>query len=283
MAKEKIIVQGVEIRIEIGDSKDYISLTDIAKNRKEDEPRFVIRNWMSTRNTILYLSTWEELHNPDFNRAGFRTVRDEFFEKGSLTPKSWLTKTDAIGIESRAGRYGGTYAHSDIALNFCYWLSPAFQVYFIKEFQRLKQEEAILLGKAFDVKRLMSKSTFSLLTTAIKENLIPDEGFNARKEGILFAGEVDLLNEVLFGQTARQWKLSNPRKLGNQRDHASIEELIVLNVLQGVHALLIKWDTGLEDRKTILQEVVTDFLPIIKASHLKSVSALKKQLSGKKK
>ena len=283
MAKEKIIVQGVEIRIETGDSKDYISLTDIAKNRRGDEPRFVIRNWMSTRNTILYLSTWEELHNPDFNSAGFRTVRDDFFETGSLTPKSWLEKTDAIGIESRAGRYGGTYAHSDIALNFCYWLSPAFQVYFIKEFQRLKQEEALLLGKTFDVKRLMSKSTFSLLTTAIKENLIPDEVYNSRKEGLLFSGEIDLLNEVLFGQTAREWKLSNPRKSGNQRDHASIEELIVLNVLQGVHALLIKWDTGLDERKTILHEVVKDFLPIIKDSHLKSVNALKKQLRGKKK
>ena len=149
MAKKKINVEGIEIRIDIGDSKDYISLTDIAK-RRDDEPRFTIRNWMSTRSTIIYLGTWEELHNPNFNRAGFRTVRDEFFDTGSMTPKKWLEYTDAVGIESKGGRYGGTFSHSDIALNFMYWLSPAFQVYFIKEFQRLKTEEAI----RFDAKKL---------------------------------------------------------------------------------------------------------------------------------
>jgi len=129
MSKKKIItVNGFDIRIEIGNSKDFISLTDIAKQRGDDEPRFTIRNWMSNRATIQYLGAWEELHNEDFNRAGFRTVRDDFFDTGSLTPKKWLQQVNPIGLESRSGRYGGTFAHSDIAINFCYWLSPAFQV-----------------------------------------------------------------------------------------------------------------------------------------------------------
>ncbi len=283
MAKKKTLnVQGISIQIEIGDSKDYISLTDIAKQR-DDEARFVIRNWMSNRNTIQYLGVWEELHNEKFNRAGFRTVREDFFDTGSLTPKKWIENTDAMGIESRAGRYGGTYSHSDIALNFCYWLSPAFQVYFIKEFQRLKQDEMLQLGQEFDVKRFVSKSTFSLLTSAIKENLVPDDLYTSKNERITFASEVDLLNEALFGMTAKEWQQANPTKKGNMRDQASVEELIVLNVLQGVHALLIKWDTDKAERKRILKEVVSDFLPIISDTRLKSVRDLKKKIGGKKK
>ena len=282
MAKKKTLnVQGISIQIEIGDSKDYISLTDIAKQR-DDEARFVIRNWMSNRNTIQYLGVWEELHNEKFNRAGFRTVREDFFDTGSLTPKKWIENTDAMGIESRAGRYGGTYSHSDIALNFCYWLSPAFQVYFIKEFQRLKHDEMLQLGQEFDVKRFVSKSTFSLLTSAIKENLVPDDLYTSKNERITFASEVDLLNEALFGMTAKEWQLAHPTKKGNMRDQASVEELIVLNVLQGVHALLIKWDTDKAERKRILKEVVSDFLPIISDTRLKSVSDLKKKIAGKK-
>ena len=283
VAKKKTLnVQGINIQIEIGDSRDYISLTDIAKQR-DDEARFVIRNWMSNRNTIQYLGVWEELHNDGFNRAGFRTVREDFFDTGSLTPKKWIENTQAIGIESRAGRYGGTFSHSDIAINFCYWLSPGFQVYFIKEFQRLKHEESLQLGQEFDVKRFVSKSTFSLLTSAIKENLVPDELYNTKGEWIAFAGEVDLLNEALFGQTAKEWKRAHPNKNGNMRDYASVEELIVLNVLQGVHALLIKWDTDKEERKRILKEVVDDFLPIIRNKRLKSVDDLKKKIADQKK
>ncbi len=276
-SKKTIKVFDTEIRIEIGNNKDFISLTDIAKQR-DDEPRFVIRNWISTRNTILYLEAWEELHNPSFNRAGFRTVREKFFNTGSLTPKSWITETNASGITSKSGRYGGTFAHSDIALNFCYWLSPAFQVYFIKEFQRLKNEEAERIGESYNIKRLMSKSTFTLLTTAIKENLVPDELYNTKGELPYFAIEVDMLNEILFGQTAREWERANPNKSGNQRDHATVEQLILINVLQGIHALLIKWDTDKAERQKILEEIKKDFLPIIKDSQLKSVEALKKQI-----
>ncbi len=283
MAKKKTItVNGFDIRIEIGNAKDYISLTDIAKQRGEEEPRFTIRNWMSNRNTLQYLSAWEELHNPDFNRAGFRTVRDDFFDTGSITPKKWLSLTDAMGIESRSGRYGGTFAHSDIAINFCYWLSPAFQVWFIKEFQRLKTEEAKQLGEEFEIKRLISKSTFSLLTAAIKENLVPDQIYNTKKEYVAYAGEVDLLNEVLFGTTAKEWKIANPSLKGNMRDHASVEQLILLNVMQGVHALLIKWDTDIHERRRILKEVVNDFTPIIKNERLKSIENLKTRIGKRK-
>ncbi len=280
MTKKKIItVNGFDIRIEIGNSKDYISLTDIAKQRGADEPRFTVRNWMSNRATIQYLGAWEELHNTNFNRAGFRTIRDDFFDTGSLTPKKWLEQVNPIGLESRAGRYGGTFAHSDIAINFCYWLSPAFQVWFIKEFQRLKTEEAKLLGEAFEIKRLISKTTFSLLTSAIKENLIPEKLYNTKKEFVSYAGEVDILNEVLFGHTAKEWKISNPGLKGNMRDYASVEQLIVLNVLQGVHALLIKWDTDIVERKKILQEVVGDFMPIVQNTKLKSLQELKSRVN----
>ncbi len=283
MAKKKIInVQGFEIRIEIGNAKDYISLTDLAKQRDEDAPRFTVRNWMSNRPTIQYLAAWEELHNENFNRAGFRTIRDDFFDTGSLTPKKWLDHVNPIGIESRSGRYGGTYAHSDIALNFCYWLSPAFQVWFIKEFQRLKTEEAKQLGETFEIKRLISKSTFSLLTSAIKENLVPEELYNSKKEYIAYAGEVDILNEVLFGTTAKAWKIANPEAKGNMRDEASVEQLILLNVLQGVHALLIKWDTDINERKKILKEVVDDFMPIIQNTGLKSMQEIKNRVKKQK-
>ena len=284
MAKKKIIsIQGFDIRIEIGDTKDYISLTDLAKQRGDDEPRFTVRNWMSNRATIQYLGAWEELHNDNFNSAGFRTVRDEFFETGALTPKKWLEHVNPIGIESRSGRYGGTFAHSDIAINFCYWLSPAFQVWFIKEFQRLKIEEAKQLGEAFEIKRLITKSTFALLTSAIKENLVPEKLYNTKKEYIAYAGEVDILNEVLFGQTAKEWKIANPNLKGNMRDNATVEQLILLNVLQGVHALLIKWDTDISERRKILKEVVKDFMPIIQSKGLKSIQEIQSRVKKQQK
>ena len=172
MAKhKKIIVQGTEITLLPGSrSDDYISLTDIAK-QSSDEPRFVIRNWLSTQNTISYLGAWEELHNTNFKRAGFRTFRDDFFEKPfSLTPKRWTELTGAIGIHSKAGKYGGTYAHRDIAINFCYWISPVFQIYLIKEFQRLKEIEAKEQKETLEwsVKRTLAKVNYRIHTDAIK-------------------------------------------------------------------------------------------------------------------
>jgi hypothetical protein len=274
MAKKTINVKGVDIVLYPQDAGDYISLTDIAK-QSSDEPRFVIRNWLSTQNTIQYLGAWETLHNPNFNRAGFRTFRDEFFENPfSLTPKKWLELTNASGIESKSGRYGGTFAHSDIAINFCYWINPIFQVYLIKEFQRLKEEESNRLNTDWSVKRLMSKANFHIHSEAVRENLVPHIDWNTKREAIYQASETDLINLALFGQTAREWRIANPKKKGNMRDHASTSQLLVLSNLQSLNAKLIKWDCDKEQRFQILHESAKEELSIL--INQKAITNIKK-------
>ncbi len=227
-SKKTILVEGSEITVIQDSDKDFLSLTDIAK-QSSDEPRFVIRNWMSTQNTITYLGAWESLNNPGFNRAGFRTFRDEFFDKPfSLTPTRWIELTNATGIRSTAGKYGGTYAHRDIAMNFCYWISPVFQIYLIQEFQRLKQEEAVRLNLDWNLRRTLSKVNYLIHTDAVREHLIPPRLQNTRTEGLIYATEADLLNLALFGLTAKQWRETNPELRGNIRDHATTEQLLVL-------------------------------------------------------
>lgn len=189
----------------------------------------------------MYLGEWESLHNAEFNRAGFRTFKDDFFEKPfSLTPKRWIELTEAKGIVSKAGRYGGgTFAHKDIAINFCYWLSPVFQIYLIKEFQRLKIKEAKEQKETLEwnLKRTLAKVNYRIHTEAIKENLIPERIKNIRnKEGIVYASEADVLNVALFGMTAKQWRLANPEKKGNIRDHSKGEQLLVLANLESHNA-----------------------------------------------
>ncbi len=257
MAKKKFItVQGTEITLFQEAELDYISLTDIAK-QSNDEPRFLIRNWMSTQNTINYLGEWESLYNTNFNRAGFRTVRDEFFEKPfSLTPSRWVELTAAIGILAVAGRQGGTYAHRDIAVNFCYWISPVFQIYLIKEFQRLKQEESERLQLGWNLKRTLSKINYRIHTEAIKENLIPSRIYNRpKKEGFVYASEADILNLALFGMTAKEWRLQNPELKGNIRDFATEEQLLVMANLESHNAQFIKEKLSQDERLTKLNEI----------------------------
>jgi KilA-N domain len=241
MAKKTIIVEGQNITLFTQNEEDYISLTDIAK-LSDEESRFVVRNWLSTQNTIAYLGAWEGLHNPNFNRAGFRTVKDDFFEKPfSLTPTKWIETTQAIGMRTSSGKHGGgTYAHKDIALNFCYWLSPTFQIYLIKEFQRLKEIEAEQLNLDWSVKRTLAKINYRLHTDAIKVYLIPPRLANTRQEGIVYANEADILNVALFGMTAKQWQEANPTVKGNIRDHATAEQLLVLANLETLNAHFIK-------------------------------------------
>lgn len=211
MAKKTITVDGKSIAMLIQDGEDYISLTDIAKS-SDEEPRFVIRNWLSTQNTIAYLGAWEALHNPDFNREGFRTVKDEFFEKPfSLTPTRWIEITNPVGIRSTSGRYsGGTYAHKDIALNFCYWLSPVFQIYLIKEFQRLKQDESDRLNLEWNLKRTLAKVNYRIHTDAVKNHLVPLKIQDKKLEGLYYASEADLLNIALFSMTAKNGEREIP-------------------------------------------------------------------------
>jgi KilA-N domain len=256
MAKKTIIVEGKNIAMLVQDDNDYISLTDIAK-LSDNEPRFVIRNWLSTQNTIAYLGAWESLHNPNFNRAGFRTVKDEFFEKPfSLTPTRWIEVTNPIGIRSTSGKYsGGTYAHKDIALNFCYWLSPVFQIYLIKEFQRLKQEESDRLNLEWNLKRTLAKINYRIHTDAIKNHLIPLKIQDTKFEGLYYASEADLLNLAIFNITAKEWREANPDLKGNMRDFATVEQLLVLSNMENLNAEFIKMGISKEDRLTKLNDI----------------------------
>ena len=247
--KNKIDVNGVEISILTQNQNDFISLTDLAKRKNADDPRIVVSNWLSNYSTIDFLATWEELNNPDFNRMEFQSVRND---RGRLvmTPKQWIEKMNAVGIQSKAGRYGGTYAHYDIALEFASWLSPEFKLYVIKEFQRLKQSENYSNQIEWNVKRELAKATYTLHTNAIQEFLIPD-GLTKKQIGYAYANEADLLNVALFGMTAKEFKEKQPEKAkhGNQRDYATIEQNIIMINLQNSNALLI--EQGLEQSERL--------------------------------
>lgn len=261
MAKKKLTVDGLEIRL---DKDDYVSLTDIAKRSSDREPSSLIQGWLRNQNTLLFLDTWEQLHNPNFKpsqMAGFRLSATE--NRNAISAQKYIKKTEAIGITSQSGRYGGTFAHSDIALNFCYWLSPSFQVYFIKEFQRLKADEAQRLDTDWNVKRLLSKANWHIHTEAVREYLVPMIDWNTKREAIYQASEADLLNLALFGLTAREWQQANPDKKGNIRDHASTEQLLVLANLQSLNAKLIEWDSPKEQRIEILHKTAREQMEIL--------------------
>ena len=236
----------------VGREEDYISLTDIAKYRDEDNPRFIIQNWMRNRNTIDYLGLWEELNNPDFNRIEFDTVKMEAGTNAFvMTPSKWIKTTNAIGITSKSGRYGGgTYAHSDIAFEFASWLSPEFKLYVIKDYQRLKADEGHRLALDWNVKRILASANYRIHTDAIKANLIPPE-LSKQQQGWVYADEGDLLNVALFGQTAKQWRGSHPGEKGNMRDYATIEQLLVLTNLENINALLI--EQGIPQKERLLE------------------------------
>lgn len=238
----KIEANGIEISIlgNITNEDVYISLTDIAKKKNSDDPRIVISNWMSSYSTIDFLAAWESLYNPDFNRMEFQTVRSE---PGRLimTPKQWIERMSAIGITSQAGRYGGTYAHSDIAFEFASWISPEFKLYIIKDYQRLKQDEAKRLEIGWDTKRELSRIDYRIHTDAIKEFIITPE-LTAQEKNYAYSSEADILNIALFGKTAKQWRIEtgNVNKKINMRDFASVEQLIVLVNLESMNADMIR-------------------------------------------
>ncbi len=217
---------------------DYISLTDMARYRDEERVNYIIQNWMRLRDTISFLGLWERLNNPEFKGIEF----DAFMEQSgknsfTLTPKLWIEKTSAIGLVSRQGRYGGTFAHKDIAFEFASWLSVEFKLYLIKEFQRLKETEQTQLG--WDLKRNLAKINYRVHTDAIKEHLIPQVVTSAQA-GYVYASEADLLNVALFGMTAAAWRDANPDKTGNMRDYATVAQLVCLSNLENLNALFIK-------------------------------------------
>jgi len=251
MAKQKIKVDGIDVRI---DQNNYVSLTDIAKS-SGDEPRLIIQNWMKNTNTVRYLYEWEEIHNPYSNRLHLQAVLDTSTNnRFSMSPKKWIEMTEAIGITSSSGRYGGTFAHQDIALNFCYWLNPTFQIYFIKEFQRLKAQEAKTLNIEWNIRRELAKAHYPMLKEAVMENL-PS---GAKKAGFYLADEADLINELVFGMTAQQWRKKYPSLKGNMRDNGTIEQLLLVSDLQIVDSLLLKWQCDKPQRIEILHKFAND-------------------------
>ena len=238
MAKNrKINVQGKEITI-IGDKgQEYISLTDMLKAK---DGEFFISDWLRNRNTVEYLGIWESVYNPDFNCGEFDIIKSQAgLNSYRLSVKEWVEKTNAIGLKATTGRYGGTYAHPDIAFEFGMWISPQFKIYLIKEFQRLKEDENNRLKLEWNLQRTLAKINYHIHTDAIKENLIPKE-ISKHQVALIYADEADLLNMALFGLTAKQWRERNPDKSGNIRDYAELEQLVVLSNLESINALLIK-------------------------------------------
>jgi len=271
----KISVQGNEISIISRKQEDYISLTDMAKYRNKEDPFAIINNWMRGRSTIEFLGLWEKLSNPDFKPLEFERFRSE---AGSnyfvLSPQRWIKSTHAIGIISKSGRYGGTYAHKDIAFEFATWISSEFKLYLIKEFQRLKEEELHQLG--WDIRRNLTKINYRIHTDAIKENLIPPE-LSARQMNMVYATEADVLNMALFGMTAKDWRDKNPGRKGNVRDDADVSQLVCLSNLENLNALFIRENTPQAERLRKLNQIAIHQMKLL------TVDPSIKRLEGKDK
>ena len=253
---KKITVQGIEVTISSAkhNDKDYISLTDMAKY-KTYLSGAVISNWLTTKYTTQFMGAWEQLHNPNFNVMEFHNIKNEVGTNGFIVSSSmWIKKTNAIGIRSSAGRYGGTFAHNDIAFEFATWLSPEFKLYLIKEFQRLKEEENKKLALGWDVKRILAKINYRIQTDAIKEHLIP-ENLEKYAKTLVYATEADLLNLALFGLKAQEWESKNQQKQGKIRDHATVEQLVILANLETLNAEFIRQGLAPLERLKKLNEI----------------------------
>ncbi|MDU7330708.1 KilA-N domain-containing protein [Finegoldia magna] len=264
MKKEQISAKGFSIQVYTEDFKnDYISLTDIAKYKNTDDPRFVIQNWMRNRNTLEFIGLWEVLNNPNFNRVQFDTFRNEAgLNRFTMTPGKWIESTDAIGIVSKAGRYGGTYAHYDIAMEFASWLSPEFKLYIIQDYKRLKEDETSKLSLTWNLHREISKINYKIHTDAIKEYLLKD--LTNEQLSFKYASEADMLNVALFNKRAKQWREENPDLKGNMRDYASLNELLVLANMESYNAILIGKGVDQKDRMIELRKLARTQLKSLK-------------------
>jgi hypothetical protein len=239
MKSKKIDVQGKAISIITGDKEDYISLTDIARYKDVVHMDDIVKNWMRNRNTVELLGFWEQLHNPDFKPVEFDGFRKQAgLNSFTMNPKKWIKSTDAIGIISKSGRYGGTYAHKDIAFEFASWISIEFKLFLIKEFQRLKEDENNRLKLEWNLQRTIAKINYRIHTDAIKTNLIPPELTKQQVQNV-YANEADTLNMALFAMTAKGWREKNQKKEGNIRDEATLEQMVVLSNLESINSVLI--------------------------------------------
>jgi hypothetical protein len=250
-----IVVKGKKIVLFQQNDEDYISLTDIAKFKNSEDPRFAIQNWMKTRYTVEFMGIWEKMNNQNFNRVEFDTFKNESGSNSFvLTPKKWIETTNAIGIRSKSGRYGGTFAHTDIAFEFASWISPEFKLYLIKEFQRLKKEETEKKFLGWDAKRTLAKVNYIVHTDAVKEYLIP-QNISKVQMGNIYANEADVLNIALFGKTAKEWKEENEDKDGNMRDYADVSQLVCLAGLESLNAEFIRQELEQKERLKRLNEI----------------------------
>ena len=252
MRNKEIIVNKTRISIISINDNDYISLTDMVKHFGDDA---LIYSWMRNRNTLEFLGIWEQIHNPDFKGNEFVTFKSQAgLNSFNLTPRKWIDATNAIGIVSKSGRYGGgTFAHKDIAFEFGTWLSPEFKIYLITEFQRLKEDENNRLKLEWSLQRTLAKVNYRIHTDAIKEKLIPPE-ITKEQSKLIYASEADILNVALFGVTAKEWRTQNPDKEGNIRDHALIEQLVVLSNMESINALLIHQKLSESERIVTLNQ-----------------------------
>lgn len=266
----KLNVIGTEILLINQKNEDFISLTDIARYKNKNEPKDVVKNWMRSRTTIEFLGLWEKLHNPNFKGVEF----DSFmYEAGGnsfvLSPSKWIITTNAIGIISRAGNKGGTFAHQDIAFEFAAWVSAEFKLYLLKEFQRLKLEEAKTQSLNWNLQRTLAKVNYRIHTDAIKENLIPPQVTQSQKN-FIYANEADMLNVALFGMTAKEWRENNPTKKGNIRDYAELEQLVVLSNIESHNSIFIRQGLTQSERLSKLNEIaIIQMTSLLKSKSIK--------------
>ena len=271
MKNMKIDANGTEIRVmgDVANEEAYISLTDIAKYKNPDNAFIVVANWMRNHSTISFLGLWEQIHNPNFKPIEFDRFKAESGDNAfTLTPQQWIKATDAIGIVSKSGRYGGTYAHTDIAFEFASAISPVFKLYLIKEFQRLKEEENNSEQKEWDAKRFLSKNNYLIQTDAVKKYLLPQMNYRENLQWLAYAEEADILNVALFGFTAKAWRDANPElaKKNNVRDFATINELTVLSNLESHNAQMLREGKDKGERFKILQEIAEYQLNVLNAA-----------------
>ena len=270
MAKNnKIEIGGKEISIISQKQDDFISLTDMAKSQMQEA---IIIKWLTLKSTIEYIGEWEALYNPDFNYTEFGTIKNQAGSNNFvLSAKNWIEATNAKGITAKAGRYGGTYAHKDIAFHFGMWISPRFQLLLVKEYQRLKEEENNQQKLEWNLQRTLAKVNYHIHTDAIKENLIPKE-ITKQQVGFVYANEADLLNVALFGITAKAWRENNSDQKGNIRDFATLEQLVVLSNLESINALLIQQNLSQSERLLQLNKVaITQMKSLVENKAIKKL------------
>lgn len=273
MSKSKrsaLQVKGAVVAVLSEDQRDFICLTDIARYKDAERTDYLISNWLRNRNTIEFLGVWERINNPGFNPIEFDGIRKQAgLNSFILTAKRWIDATGAIGLISKSGRYGGTYAHKDIAFEFASWVSVEFKLYLIKEFQRLKDEESERLQLGWNLQRTLAKINYRIHTDAIKETLIP-AAVTKQQAAIIYADEADLLNVALFGRTAKEWRDAHPAAEGNMRDHAPLEQLVVLTNLESLNSVLIRQGLSQPERLLKLNEIaITQMRGLVSGTSVK--------------